>query len=370
MGKKDVDLDSLDLRLLREIERDGRQLISDLARKLGMSQTYARQRFHSLLDRKIARIIAITSPVALGYHTQAITGVQIASLGDLHAVADKLRSLTNVKLLMLSAGWQDIIIWTMFAKATDLSSFLATELGNIPGIKSTETMMVIESRGSWTYLPSSLRANLPLAPSPPSHLVAGDNEEAKYAALAHKGDQDSDTGIDQLDLMILREMEQDGRQPVSQLAKKLGICRPNARARLQRLLDKEITRIITFINPAHLGYPVFAMIGIKVSPKEIDAVMDKVETMSNVYWVSRVAGRYDLIATTLFPGLTELSLFLGRQLGPIPGVLSAETMIILEVRKWSFAYLASSYLRSMEKYQQETLEPYKRNQRRMRGKSS
>jgi DNA-binding Lrp family transcriptional regulator len=141
---------------------------------------------------------------------------------------------------------------------------------------------------------------------------------------------------------------------VSHLAKKLGICRPNARARLQRLLDKQITRIITFTNPAHLGYPVFAMIGIKVSPKEIDAVMDKMETLSNVYWVARVAGRYDLIATTLFPGLTELSVFLARELGATPGVLSAETMIILEVRKWSFAYLASSYLRSVEKYQQKT----------------
>jgi Lrp/AsnC family transcriptional regulator for asnA, asnC and gidA len=354
MEKKDVDLDSLDARILREIEPDGRQPMSDLARKLGISQTYARQRFHSLLDRKIARIIAITSPVALGYRTQAVTGIQVASLGDLHAVADKLRSLTNVKLLMISAGWHDIIIWTMFATATDLSTFLATELGNISGIKSTETMMVIESRGSWTYLPSSLRANVLFAPSPPAHLVAGDDREAKDAVLAQKGDQDSDIGIDQLDLMILREMEQDGRQPVSHLAKKLGICRPNARARLQRLLDKQITRIITFTNPAHLGYPVFAMIGIKVSPKEIDAVMDKMETLSNVYWVARVAGRYDLIATTLFPSLTELSVFLVRELGAIPGVLSAEAMIILEVRKWSFAYLASSYLRSVEKYQQKT----------------
>jgi DNA-binding Lrp family transcriptional regulator len=348
MQEKHIDLDSLDARILREIVPDGRQPISDLARKLGISQTYARQRFHSLLDRKIARIIAITSPVALGYRTQAVTGIQVASLGDLDAVADKLRSLTQVKLLMISAGWQDIIIWAVFANATDLSAFLATELGNIPGIKSSETMMVMESRVSWTYLPSSLMANGLSVPPPPADLVVEDSR-ARDATLAQKGHQDSDIGIDQLDLMILREMEQDGRQPVSHLAKKLGICRPNARARLQRLLDQQITRIITFTNPAHLGYPVFTMIGIKVSPKEIDAVMDKIETLSNVYWVARVAGRYDLIANTLFRSLTELSVFLARELGATPGVLSAETMISLEVRKWSFAYLASSHLRNMEK---------------------
>jgi len=350
MEKKDVELDSLDLRILREIEPDGRQPVSDVARKIGISQTYARERIQRLLNRKITRIISLTSPLALGYRTQAVTGIQVSSPGDLHVVADKLRSLTNVKFLVISVGWQDIIIWTMFANATDLSTFLATELGNISGIKSTETMMVIESRGSWTYSPSKLRANVLFADSPSSHLVAGDNRGKKGVALAHQGDQDSDLGIDQLDLLVLREMEQDGRQSISHLAKKLGICRANARARLRRLLDKQITRIIAFTNPVHLGYPVFAMIGIKVSPKEIDAVMEKVETLSNVYWVLRVAGRYDLIAMTMFPSLIDLSLFLGRELGAIPSVLSTETVIGLEVTKWSFAYLTSSYLRSIEKY--------------------
>jgi Lrp/AsnC family transcriptional regulator for asnA, asnC and gidA len=253
-----------------------------------------------------------------------------------------------VKLLMISASWQDIIIWTMFATATDLSTFLATDLGNISGIKSTETMMVIESRGSWTYLPSSLRANVLFAPSPPAHLVAGDNREAKDAVLAQKGDQDSDIGIDQLDLMILEEMEKDGRQPVSHLAKKLGISWANASARLQRLLDKQITRVVAFASPLHLGYRTFGMIGIKVSPKNIDAVMDKVQTLPNVWSVVQMVGRYDVIVETMFPGPIGLSDFLAGELGPIAGVLSMETMVALDYRKMSFGYLASSYLQRIE----------------------
>lgn len=352
MSKGGAGLDSLDLRILREMELDGRQPVSGLARRLGISRAYASKRLHSLLDQKTTRITAFTNLLALGYRTMAVTGIRV-SPGQLHAVADRLRAIPNVFSVVIAAGWQDIIIWTVFANPADLSGFLAKELGSISGITSTETMMVIEWRASLPRVFSNERRKVFLSYPPSLHSMAWNNQQEEKAALARQRDQDLDLSVDQLDLMILSEMEQDGRQSLSALARKLHISRGNASARLHRLLDKHITRIIAFANPANLGYPVFAMIGMRVSPQEINPVVDKVETLSNVSWVAKVAGRHDVIVGAVFADLIDLSRFLGRELGAIPGVLSTETMIGLELRKMSLAYLASSYLQSIEKYQQE-----------------
>jgi hypothetical protein len=77
-------------------------------------------------------------------------------------------------------------------------------------------------------------------------------------------------------------------------------------------------------------------------------VVAKVKELPNVHLLARVIGRYDLVVWTMFRHPNELSRFLGKELGAIPGILSVESLIGLELRKMSFSYLASTYLRAME----------------------
>src|SRR5512136_1142789 len=151
----DVPLDDLDLRILREMETDGRQSISALAKTLGISRAYAGKRLQSLLDRDITRIVTFTDPRVLGFKTMAIIGIQV-SLADLHAAADRLRALPSVHLVMITAGPHNIIIDAMFTDPRELSTLLTRDFGTIPGIKSTETTTVLEWRKmQFSYLTSS-----------------------------------------------------------------------------------------------------------------------------------------------------------------------------------------------------------------------
>lgn len=93
----DVDLDSLDLKILEEMRSNGRLPASHFARELGISETYACKRLQRLLDRKITRITAFANPLALGYRVVALTGVQV-SPAKLRTVGDRLRAIPNVKL--------------------------------------------------------------------------------------------------------------------------------------------------------------------------------------------------------------------------------------------------------------------------------
>jgi Lrp/AsnC family transcriptional regulator for asnA, asnC and gidA len=341
------ELDTLDCKMLSELHLDGRQPASNLAAKLGISRTSACQRLRRLLDGKIVSIGALTNALALGYNALAVTGIQVEH-GDLYAVADRLCAFPNVVAVILAVGWQDIIIWSLFPDQSELYGFTTGELGNVSGIRSTETVMIIEWRHTSPYLFSQWQRFQPYSHS--SHL-RNDGQE-RSAAFAQEADQGRSVGIDHLDLLILREMERDARQPVSHLAKRLGISRANASMRLNRLLDHEVTRIAAFTNSPGPGSQISAMIGMKVSPREINAVLERVETIASVDWVAKVLGRYDVLVGTTFLSPLDLTHLLGKDLDTIVGVLSTETIIGLEVMKTSFGYLASSYLDRIEKHLQ------------------
>lgn len=326
-------MDQIDLMILREMEVDGRQSISDLAKKLGTSRTHASNRLKKLLDQKVTRIVAFTNPAVLGYQTVAMIGLQI-SPREIHETADKLCHLSNVYMVMIAAGRHDIIIWTMFRNPTDLSMFLGRDLGAIPGIISTETMMVLETKKQTFDFVAA------------SGLVSGGDSVKQTTPPIQAISSEMVEGIDQLDLMILKEMETDARQSVSDLAKKLGTSRAHASTKLQRLISQQLTRIVAFTNPLVLGYRVFALIGIKVSPNEIELAAEKLSDLDVVYTVAKVAGQHDIMIQTMFQSPIDLSRFLTRELSAIPGIISTETMIALELRKMGFMYLVSSHMGS------------------------
>lgn len=326
MENSEYKLDRLDHRILQEMERDGRQSVSDLARKLGTSRAYASRRWQRLLDRKITRIAAFTNPFVLGYRVFAIMGIRVLP-SAIHTVADRLGTMPNVHLVITAAGRNDILIWTMFQTQAELSHFLGRGIGAVPDITSVETMIVLEIRKISFSSPGPFTeaSGAETSPPPVSPLLQGIPE------------------IDQTDLMILREMERDGRQSVSDLAKTIGASRAYTASRLQRLLERQCTRIMAFTNPLYLGYRMFAMLGIKAAPGQIDVASERLSALPEVQTVVRVTGRYDLIVSTMFRTPPDLSNFLVQEIGSIPGIVSLETNIGLGLRKISLHYLASSY---------------------------
>ncbi|MFO8011232.1 MAG: Lrp/AsnC family transcriptional regulator [Dehalococcoidia bacterium] len=153
--------------------------------------------------------------------------------------------------------------------------------------------------------------------------------------------QRSQKEMDSLDLAILKELEIDGRQSISDLAKKLDISRNHMSKRVQELLNSGATKVLAFSDPALLGFQTYAMIGINVSPKKVTAAAVKLKEFSCVHLVVTTAGRYDIIIYVLFRTSQDLSYFLREDIPKVPGITSSEAMIILEMHKMSFAYLAS-----------------------------
>jgi DNA-binding Lrp family transcriptional regulator len=98
-------------------------------------------------------------------------------------------------------------------------------------------------------------------------------------------------------MILIRELEVNARQTVVDLSKKLCISRPTLKAKLHRLLDKRLIRIVALPDPALLGYNTRATIGINAQPHKVDAVAQKLASFQNVHHVVINTGNFDLIVS-------------------------------------------------------------------------
>lgn len=133
--------------------------------------------------------------------------------------------------------------------------------------------------------------------------------------------------LDKLDLLIIEELENDARQPVPVLAKKLGMKRTTVRYRLNRLLSERILTIACIGDPELLGYQFLVVLGINVSPGKTKAVANRLEVLPAVKLVSLAIGQYNIMAWALFRDRMGLAHFVSDELVRMPDITGCEVML-------------------------------------------
>ncbi|MDD5095208.1 MAG: Lrp/AsnC family transcriptional regulator [Dehalococcoidia bacterium] len=149
----------------------------------------------------------------------------------------------------------------------------------------------------------------------------------------------SEPGVDDLDLLLVKELELDARQSNPSLAKKLGTSSTTIHRRVQRLIDAGTITIAARPEPLVLGFSTRALMGITVRPGKSDAVAGYLAPYRCVRAIRLIAGRYDALLTLFFRSQEELLGFISEELGKIPDLMDAETMAVLKVVKSSWMYL-------------------------------
>ena len=134
-----VELDTMDLALIRELQADARQTSNHLASKLGTSGATVRRRIQRLLRKSIIRIQAIADPFALGFDGMASIGLKVDP-SRLDEAAEAIASYRNVQTVAICTGRYDIVAWAVFRGVSDLHHFITRELGGVTGLRDTEVM--------------------------------------------------------------------------------------------------------------------------------------------------------------------------------------------------------------------------------------
>lgn len=143
-----TDLDRTDLRILRELQRDGRLPIIALAEQVALSPTACQRRVKKLEESGvIAGYAARLNPEALGLQIQAFIQVRIErqSKDVAEGFETAVRKLPEVRACYVMTGDLDFLLHVFVADLKAFSDFTMHTLIGLPGVRDLRSSLVLES---------------------------------------------------------------------------------------------------------------------------------------------------------------------------------------------------------------------------------
>lgn len=144
--------------------------------------------------------------------------------------------------------------------------------------------------------------------------------------------------LDDLDRIIMKLLRRDGRLTYAHIARAVGVSEHTARKRVDRLLHAGAIYIVARVNPAPIGFPIDAVIGIRVVRGQVCQVGRELVAMENVAYVSYLTGSFDIMIEAFLPDTEGLFEFLTQDLEKIEGISYAETWNVLRTDKFNYMW--------------------------------
>ena len=137
-------MDDLDKLILHTLQQDGRAPFTQIAKQAGVSETTIRTRYRNLIDEGIIRSVGIVDPYALGFQAPALIGATVEpGLSD--QVAKAIGEIPEVSYLVMTLGRFDLMIEVFCRDLPHFTRLLTEQIQVIPGVCSTETLMIARS---------------------------------------------------------------------------------------------------------------------------------------------------------------------------------------------------------------------------------
>lgn len=136
-------LDETDRAIIRALKEDGRMPFAEIARRLDVSPGMVRQRYLQLVEDRILQVVPVTNPPLMGYKVMAQIGIR-ADNRRLREVVRQIAAFEEVIYLVLCTGAYEILVEVVCRDNAHLLEFLTEDLGNVEGIRSTETFLYLE----------------------------------------------------------------------------------------------------------------------------------------------------------------------------------------------------------------------------------
>jgi len=152
-------------------------------------------------------------------------------------------------------------------------------------------------------------------------------------------DQDNNHGpLDDVDQGILRLLQTDGRMPLRQIARDLGVSEGTVRFRLRRMEESGALSIVAVADPFRMGYSVLAFCLLRTVPEHHTNVVDTLSEWPETTYVSTCTGEADVYTQLVCVDHDHLWRLLYERIPEIGGVVSTETYMELKMHKVSYGY--------------------------------
>jgi Lrp/AsnC family transcriptional regulator for asnA, asnC and gidA len=137
--KKQSSLDAVSKTIIELLQEDGRRSYSDIGRVVGLSEAAVRQRVQRLTESGVMQIVAVTDPMQLGFHRQAMIGIRVS--GDARVVAEAVAEIDAIDYVVITVGAFDVLAEVVCEDDEDLLALINDVIRPIDGVLSTETFI-------------------------------------------------------------------------------------------------------------------------------------------------------------------------------------------------------------------------------------
>lgn len=141
-------LDAFEVRMLDELQRDGRKPISELAQDIGLSATPCARRFDALQESGvIAGFQALIDRRAVGLMVEVFVHVRLTSHSDgspekFIAAVERMDEVSGCWAL---TGPHDFLMQVMVPTVDDLNLFIMHRLMRMQGVSDVQTQLVLQN---------------------------------------------------------------------------------------------------------------------------------------------------------------------------------------------------------------------------------
>lgn len=139
---------------------------------------------------------------------------------------------------------------------------------------------------------------------------------------------------DEIDLRIIALLQEDGRMPAAEIARRLGdISERAVRYRIEQMVKDGLIHIGAVVNPRRFGFNIIADVFVEAEPAQIQEVAQRLAEMDNVTYVACSIGELDISVQVVARDADEVYRFATEVIGKLPGVRKTTTSIVPAVIK-------------------------------------
>lgn len=139
--------------------------------------------------------------------------------------------------------------------------------------------------------------------------------------------------LDKFDKFILLVLQQDARQPVSEIASSVGLSEPACYRRIKQLREGGfIDREVAVIKPQVMGWPVSMLVLVSLETDRtqvIDEMVKRLQAIDEVLDVWYVTGDHDFVLHVIARDMEYFENFARRTLHSDANVRSFKTLVVM-----------------------------------------
>ncbi len=300
-------LDDVDRQLVDILHRDPRASNRSMARAVGVTDETVAARLRRMFEVGAMAMTVVCDWEAIGYPIYALgrgrlgaTTVEqlLAGFGDrreVYAVSE-------------TTGAADVVLNLLARDLPSLHELVASDLRGLDGLQSLHVDLVTEV----------CKQSLGISTLP---IPAWSSTEFPDPVLA----------LDDLDHAMLALLATDAHESNREIARRLGVSDGTVRARLARLVDGGLARIVAMVDPVTTGDVGAVALAFFTVDGHPDALIERLVGDEAVPTVYRCVGSCDVAAIIDGETIADIHQKLGRDLKLAPGVRGVDVATVVEV---------------------------------------